>query len=163
MYQAHNRILSLYPTFRGFGYVIFEGAANPLDWGNVSVKNKDNQLIIDKIETYISYYKPNVVVTENPTGEGSRRNKRIQSLVQSIKKLERENLVIKTYSRSEITNVFEQFGAKTKYEMSNTIAKFLPVFEHHKPPKRKPWMSEDSRMAIFDAIALAMTYFYLEE
>jgi hypothetical protein len=27
------------------------------------------------------------------------------------------------------------------------------------PPERKPWMSEDSRMAIFDAAAFAMAFF----
>lgn len=30
------------------------------------------------------------------------------------------------------------------------------------PPPRKPWMSEDERMSIFDAVALATTLFTRE-
>ncbi len=161
--QSHTRVLALYPTSRGFGYVVFEGATNPLDWGNMSIKNSDNKLALKKVKSFIFYYQPDVLVSENPIEKGSRRSQRINSLLLSIKRLEKVNIIVKTYSRYEIINVFEQFGAKTKYEISRAIIRFLPVFEYHKPPKRKPWMSEDSRMAIFDAVALAMTYFYLEE
>lgn len=160
----NTRVLSVYPTYRGFGFVIFEGANKPIDWGNVTIQGRDNSLTIKKIASLINYYQPDVLVTEDYSGKGSRRNPRNQSLIDSIKKLEKANkLKVETYSRADISNVFKPFGAATKYEISQTIAKFLPVFELLSPPKRKPWMSEDSRMAIFDAAALVLTYFYLEE
>ncbi|MBR9702271.1 hypothetical protein GOV13_05115 [Candidatus Pacearchaeota archaeon] len=159
-----TRVFSVYPTYRGFGFVIFEGATKPIDWGNVTVQRRDNILTIKKIKSLINYYQPDVLVTEDYSGKGSRRNPRIQSLIDSIKQLEKANkLIVKTYSRADISNVFEPFGASTKYEISQTIAKFLPVFKFLTPPKRKPWMSEDSRMAIFDAAALVLTHFYLED
>jgi hypothetical protein len=36
---------------------------------------------------------------------------------------------------------------------------FLPELAPYRPPRRKLWMSEDDRMAIFDAAALAATFF----
>jgi hypothetical protein len=33
--------------------------------------------------------------------------------------------------------------------------RFPEELGHRLPPKRKPWMSEDYRMGIFDAVALA--------
>jgi hypothetical protein len=38
------------------------------------------------------------------------------------------------------------------------IAKHIP-FEQHVPPPRKPWKSEDARMGLFDAAALALVFF----
>jgi hypothetical protein len=35
----------------------------------------------------------------------------------------------------------------------------IPAFERYVPPPRKPWKSEDARMGIFDAAALALTFF----
>jgi len=39
------------------------------------------------------------------------------------------------------------------------IAQHIPAFERYLPPPRKPWMSEDARMGLFDAAALALTFF----
>ncbi|MGY4282682.1 hypothetical protein ACVWXO_001902 [Bradyrhizobium sp. LM2.7] len=35
------------------------------------------------------------------------------------------------------------------------IAKRIPALMLYLPPARKPWMSEDARMGVFDAAALA--------
>ncbi|WP_156527887.1 hypothetical protein [Bradyrhizobium stylosanthis] len=43
------------------------------------------------------------------------------------------------------------------------IAKHIPAFEQYVPPPRKPWMSEDRRMGLFDAAALALTFFQTVE
>ena len=42
--------------------------------------------------------------------------------------------------------------------IAETIAKHIPAFDRYLPPPRKPWMSEDPRMAVFDAVALALTF-----
>ena len=36
------------------------------------------------------------------------------------------------------------------------IASMLPALSHKLPPNRKPWMSEDPRMALFEAAALGV-------
>jgi hypothetical protein len=41
------------------------------------------------------------------------------------------------------------------------IATRFPQLARSVPPERKPWMSEDSRMAIFDAAAFALASFGL--
>jgi|SRR5690348_15036174 hypothetical protein len=42
------------------------------------------------------------------------------------------------------------------------IASHIPVFQPLLPPPRKIWNSEDARMSIFDAAALALTFFDAE-
>jgi len=47
----------------------------------------------------------------------------------------------------------------TKQEMAELLAKKFPdELASRLPPKRKPWKSEDKRMDIFDAVALAVAF-----
>ena len=47
----------------------------------------------------------------------------------------------------------------TKHGIAQTIAKHIPALSLYLPPARKPWMSEDARMGLFDAAALALMFF----
>ena len=60
-------------------------------------------------------------------------------------------------------DVFDQFGVKNKFGIAKMICERLPVFEKRLPPERKPWMAEDPRMNLFDAVSLVVTYYFLEE
>jgi len=61
---------------------------------------------------------------------------------------------------SRVKKVFAVFRANTKHEIAHAVAQQLPELAPRLPRFRKPWMSEDYRMAIFDAAALALTYFH---
>ena len=50
-------------------------------------------------------------------------------------------------------------GFANKQVIAGLIAKHIPAFERHVPPPRKSWMSEDARMGLFDAAALALLFF----
>ena len=54
---------------------------------------------------------------------------------------------------------FSESGATTKYEGAVAIAKRFPELAPRLPRFRKPWMSEDYRMSIFDAVGFALVYF----
>ena len=53
-------------------------------------------------------------------------------------------------------------GAFTKYQIATTIAERLPELAPRLPPFRKPWLSEDYRMSIFDAVSFPVAFFYFE-
>jgi hypothetical protein len=55
---------------------------------------------------------------------------------------------------------FFDVSTVTKYEIMTAIVEQLPELTLWRPPVRKPRMSENSRASIFDAAALALTYFY---
>jgi hypothetical protein len=47
----------------------------------------------------------------------------------------------------------------TKHALAETLAAKFPVeLALRLPPKRRPWMSEDPRMDIFDAVGLAAVF-----
>lgn len=156
-------VLSLSPYTRGFGYAVFEGPLNPVDWGVKEVRTDKNAISLQKIENLIDFYHPDVLVFEDYYG-ANRRGKRILSLLSLINKLAtRKRITTKPYPRLRVRQAFETIGAFTKFEISRAIANEWPELEPYLPPYRKPWMSEDSRMSMFDAISLAVTFFYFEK
>jgi hypothetical protein len=68
-------------------------------------------------------------------------------------------MFVRTFSRAEAAKHFALLGAANKQQIAETIAKYIPALALYLPPPRRPWTSEDRRMAIFDAAALAWLYF----
>jgi hypothetical protein len=67
---------------------------------------------------------------------------------------------VRTYLRAKFVEHFEEQGATTKQGIAETIGRQIPALSLYVPPARKPWMSEDARMGIFDAAALAWMFFH---
>ena len=90
-----------------------------------------------------------------------RRSPRIERLTRAIEILAQDQVIdVRRYSRLVVQDCFTQFGARTRYETAVAIATRIPAFERFLPPRRKLWMSEDVRMGIFGAAALALTYYH---
>ena len=58
--------------------------------------------------------------------------------------------------RDSVLKTFEPSGT-TKHEIALAIAQAFPELTSRLPRKRRPWMSEDESMNVFDAVALALT------
>ena len=157
-------VMGIYPRTRGFGYVVFRGPSAPQRWGAKDIrvnKNSDNML---KIEELVLKYRPDIVVLEDYAGEGSRRAERIENLIDDIAELAvQKHIRVCRYSRSMIRECFSEFNAFTKLEVAQAIAKTLPELRPQLPAKRKIWLPEDPRMAIFDAAALVFSYFFFDK
>jgi hypothetical protein len=154
---AHNRILSIYPSSRGFGYVLVEGMDLLVDWGVVETKYDKHRQCLARIERFVRQYRPNVIVSEDAQ-KNPHRGKRIRKLLAAIRQLVlRKKIKHKGISRAQVQKYFHSSRRITKHQMAVAIAERFPELSSRLPPRRKPWMSEDSRMAIFDAAALLLT------
>ena len=154
-------VLSIYATPRGFAFVLFESPLSPVDWGVKVIPGRNkNARCIKEIAKLIDRYQPDAVVIEDCGVVGSRRSSRIRRLYRAIEAWA-SNQMIRTFrfSRNLVRETFSKLGAFTKDEIAEAIAKLIPAFEHRLPPIRRLWMSEDSRMGLFDAIALTFTFF----
>lgn len=155
------RVIAFFPTTHGFGFAVFEGPSELVDWGAREVRGGRREEFLAKIEALLSWHRPDVVVLENYAGEGSKRGKRIQALIRSIaKRAAKLDVKVASYSRGLIRQCFLRYQARTKHEIAEVIAREFPELELRLPPKRKPWMSEHYRMSMFDAAALALTHFF---
>ncbi len=156
-------LLSIYPNNRGFGYALMEDPQKLLDYGIVTIRPLCNGRILKRIEKLLDYYKPQIVITQDYKCPHARYGKRNKALIWAIVELaQRKNLEVHCYTRTQIRDVFEQFNARTKHEVSQTIAKWLPEVAYRLPKLRTVWGTEDYNMGIFDALAMGYAYYYLE-
>jgi hypothetical protein len=154
-----KRVLAIDPTSRGFGFVVLESPTTPIDWGVKAIRPKEEARTLAKVSELIRHYRPEIIVLEDY--KGSRRCGRIQNLIERICRLSQaEGLKSRRIPGSRVKRVFHTFRARTKHEIAHAVAQQIPELAPRLPRYRKPWMSEDYRMAIFDAAALALTYFY---
>lgn len=153
------RVLAIAPTTQGVGYVVLESPAMPVDWAIKSVRDKEESKALSAISKLLQHYRPDVFVLEEP--QGSRRWPRIQKLLEAASRLPQiQHITIRRFPMSRVKKVFRTFRAETKYEIAHAVAQQLPELAPRLPRIRKPWMSQDSRMGIFDAAALALTYYH---
>ncbi len=72
---------------------------------------------------------------------------------------ESENIKVKRFSRKQVRFGFFTEGKGSKHALAENLAvRFPDELGFRLPRKRRPWMSEDYRMDIFDAVALAQHF-----
>lgn len=154
--QKQFRILAIAPSTRGFGFAVLEGQETLVDWGVKSVKGDKNKQTLAKVKALIAHYQPGVLVLQDT--KHSRRALRIRTLSRRIISMGATRKVkVALFSREQVMQLFFTDGQGTKYALAEILAKRFPEeLASRLPPKRRPWMSEDSRMDIFVAVALAL-------
>jgi hypothetical protein len=161
-YTKDIRVLAIDPSTRGFGFTVLEGPERLVDWGVKETKIDKKRRCLKLIEDLIDRYLPSVIVVEDYAGKGSRRCRRIQVLINDISKLALKRKVrVRNVSRLKLKQAFSESGAKNKYEIAIAIANRFPELAPRLPRFRKPWMSEDYRMSIFDAVGFGVTFFHI--
>lgn len=153
--QRYDLILSIYLTIRGYAYVLAEGPLNPVDWSTSEARGPEkNVKCLKFIEALVKRYRPDVLILENTSHKSSWRSLRVQKLNADICVFAQDyGIPVITVSREEVKAAFAPHGAETKDEIAEVISERIPVLVSYLPPVRKPWMSVDARMGLFDATA----------
>jgi Holliday junction resolvasome RuvABC endonuclease subunit len=137
---------------------VLEGHRILVDWGVKSFTGDKNAGSIKKVEEMIAHYSPQVIVLEDTATKESRRSSRIKALTKRLVAVaERRIISAALFSQKQIQRAFFGDVAGTKHALAEIIAERYPEeLGFSLPPKRRDWMSEDYRMDIFDAVALAL-------
>jgi hypothetical protein len=157
--DRHDRVLAIYPHYRGIAFIVLEGAYAPCVWGIKEVRGRQkNRQCLRHVERLMAEFPPHVLVLQNMSRTGTMRARRIKKLNAEIGELaEQFGVPVYQYSGAEVRQTFAYLGLVTKRTIAEAIAKHVPAL---RPPRvRRPWTSEDSRMWLFDAAALAWTFF----
>lgn len=152
--RDEKRVLALDLASRGFGFVVLEGPDQLIDWGTRDVRKDKRTATLRAVRELIEFYKPQAIVIEDCTGTTCRRSKRIRLLLEDIRELAREmKALTQPVSQGKVRRVFTL--AKTKHEIASVLVSRYPELTTLLPRKRKAWQSEDMRMRVFGALALA--------
>jgi Holliday junction resolvasome RuvABC endonuclease subunit len=160
--KRYDLVMAVYPSTRGFAFVIFEGPLSPVDWNVREIRGRHkNQRCLVGVAAELQRYRPDALVLQDMSPSGTRRAYRLRNLNVGIVELaDDQGVPVFAYSRAQVRKAFEPFGLVNKHSIAEAIAKNIPAFDRYLPPLRKPWMSEDARMGLFDAVALALTFFH---
>jgi hypothetical protein len=158
-----NVVFAIYPNAAGFGFVTMENERKLIGYGTVRIKPfMCNTKALEHAKKLIDYYKPTIVIMPDSEAKSSRTGKRTRKLIIKIMAYaDSEKLPVELVSRDQIRDAFEIHGAVTKYEISKWLLTEFSELEPKRPIERKLWTSEDRNMAIFDALSLALTWFWL--
>lgn len=153
---CRKRVLAVDPTHRGFGYVVLEGPDRLVDWGLCQLRGGQGSDAVHRVRDLIRRFVPDVLVIEDASHCDCRRSQRVRRLLHDVA-IAAATLEIRTHlvPATVVRARFASLGAKNKDAVARILAVQFPELALSLPPRRKPWKSEDERMAIFDAAAFA--------
>jgi hypothetical protein len=154
------RILAVAPLSRGFGYAVMEPPDRLVACGNKAIRRDKNAGSLAWVKKFIQFYQPDVPVLPEVDAPHARRAARIKRLHRKIVALAKEHkLKVRLVKGPQMRAVLLGSATGTKFARAQTLAAKFPVeLAARLPPKRRPWMSEDPRMNIFDAVGLAAAF-----
>jgi hypothetical protein len=152
MKRSSLRLLAIDLTAKGFGFALLDRRLGLLDWGFCTVLAADDEAFAARLCAKLDRGQPTVIVLENfaPT-KGRETALRRRDFITKIAK-ERQ---LGTCHVSRII-VQRVLGFRTKARIASALADRFPELRPRIPPARKRWTTEDERMHIFDALALAL-------
>jgi Holliday junction resolvasome RuvABC endonuclease subunit len=157
------RILAVAPLSRGLGYAVMEGPNKLVACGNKAILREKNTGSLAWVKKFVQFYQPEVLVLPNVNAADTRRAARIITLHRKIVTLAKKyQLKVRLISVTQVRSQLLGATKGTKQTVAKALAVKFPVeLGTRLPPKRRPWMSEDPRMDIFDAVGLAMVFYII--
>lgn len=157
------RILAISLSSRGFGYAAMEGNNRLISFGKKIFSEDKNARSLAHIDKMIARNQPDVLVLQDVNAKnarGTRRDSRIKELHRKVVALaKKRELKMVEISGTELREVLLGNERGTRQETAELLAKQFPdELASRLPPKRKSWESEDTRMDIFEAVALTAVF-----
>src|SRR6266481_9980937 len=157
-FGGEKRVIALDVRSRNFGFVVFEGPNEILDWGVRSFRSGGNAVKAPAAATLLSLldeFTPSTVVIRERAAR-SAKNPKLLSIIEEQARNRR--IPLRFISPRDVNRAFVGFESN-KYEVASVLARQFPGLASKLPPKRKCWQSEDYRMGVFDAAAVGVAYF----
>jgi hypothetical protein len=157
-FGGEKRIIALDVRSRNFGFVVFEGPNEILDWGVRSFRSGGNAVKVSagvKFGALLDEFTPSAVVIRERATRSAKKPKLLSIIERQV--LNRR-IPLRFITPRDVNRAFVGFESN-KYEVASALAKQFPTLASKLPPKRKCWQSEDYRMGIFDAAAVGVAYF----
>ena len=153
-----KRVIALDVRSRSFGFAVFEGPDEILDWGVRSFRSGANAVILppsQRLRALLDEFDPSAIVINRKPKRNASTAKMIRTMTSEA---DDEGIPVRFVTPEDVKKAFVGFDSN-KYEVAAALAKQFPALASRLPPKRKCWQSEDYRMSIFDSAAIGVAHF----
>ena len=150
-----KRVLALDLHSSSFGFAVFDGPDDLIDWGIKSFLHGSKAVKVpmpQKLAKLINYHEPEIIVIRAPKTTTAQKRANV------VERLTRRRIKIRTIPDAVIRGAFPQ-QSRNKYQIATAIAELFPELSPRLGARRKVWQSEKYSMSIFDAAAIALSYF----
>lgn len=149
------RVVGIAPTSRGFGFAVLEDGDRLVDWGLAHCRPPNPERVVERALALFARHGPDLLVLQ--ATEGSRYGRRAKRFLALLEEKARSTgVAVTTVSSDTVRRRFASHGL-TKHDRVVAIAQQFPELRPRQPARRRPWQSQDERIAIFDSTALALS------
>ncbi len=161
--MENKTILALYPNRRGIAYALCH-ATDLINYGIKSNYPFSLKKAEKKIKKFMEFYKPDIVLCRNINDLKKNQCKKTQRVIDLIcNEAKAIKLEVHSYTRTQIKHVFSNFKCKSKFEISKKLMEWFSELKAFEYPKRTAWDTEDYNAGVFDAVSLAVVFWYFNE
>jgi hypothetical protein len=154
-----KRVLAVDLRSRSFGFVVFEGPDQPLDWGVKIFRNIGGRKVPAgaKLLPLLIEFHPTVVLLRSTVWKAPKTRHQLRSVLNRIQRRS-DRIAIRLISPQRIGRTFDD-PLRNKNVLAARVAARFPDLAWKLPPQRRFPYREHYRMSIFDAAALALAYY----
>ena len=154
-----RRVLAIDLRPRSFGFVVFEGRDELLDWGIRLLRDASGHKILpgSRLAPLLREFQPTIVLLKSTVWDQDSLSLHRESLLDTIRRESDDRTSVRLISPQQIRRIFPE--AHNKDDLAEQVSKRFPDLAWKLPPRRKVWQREHYRMSIFDAAAFAVAYF----
>jgi hypothetical protein len=137
-----------------FGFAVFEGPDELLDWGIKNFRHGINAAKVPmdvKLAMLLDQYTPNVLVISKP------KTSALNGMVRAALAQDRR-ISVRLISRTAVRNAFPG-NNHNKHQIATAIAAHFPELSPRLGHQRKLWEAEPYSAKLFDAAALGVAFF----
>jgi hypothetical protein len=160
--NRHERILAVDVRPRWFGFAVFDGPTQLLDFGVPRITSimRGEACLIRLINTFW----PTLIVIRKTFPRARRHRWIIWASLRLILQLSRRfSIRVERISDRQLQQYFALQGVRNKEEAASRLAGQFPELSWKVPPMRKRWHHEHKNMPIFDAVALGVAFLYSQK
>jgi len=159
--RRSERVMTVFPNKCGIGHAVFESPRFPVEWGICDVRGDDrHRKAVSRIKRLVDRYSPDMLVLRDLADIRLKRGRRHYRLLKALEELGKSRgISTMRFSRAEIRRSFDSLRSPSRHAIVHAIVAQIPTFEAYIPPVRKIWQTEDRRMVLFDAAALALAFY----
>lgn len=157
------RVLAISPMSVGFGYALFDHPQHLMDWGLSVIRVHKVARALKRLDILIAMYRPNAIVVIMPDHTDHKVTVANKLTTAFSKRAAVGMIPYKRYKQRDVQTFFSTFDALTKHEVAETLINWLPQLASHHPQRRALGDSQDMKINVFDAAAVALTFYAQHE
>lgn len=147
-------ILGIAPATRGFGFAILEQRGRLVAWGVARLYSPEPEEFVERLVAMMARYKVGCLCLEDPPHP--RHGRRTRSMLcDAAAAATSRGATVRGVSRERVREQLGLPDASAKRMIAVHLAAAFDELAPLVPAPRRPWESEDRRMKIFEALALA--------